>query len=429
VPDVIIIGAGVAGLAAADRLYRAGRDILLLEARDRLGGRILTVQDDPTNPPLDLGAEFIHGHVPSIFEIVKAAGLQVVPCAEQRYLRETAGLRPLDEFWEIVERVDRQIDPRAPITYERFLAGARASSFDRQIARSYVEGFNAAHSEVISAPAIAVADESAKKIQGDRAFRLVGGYHSLVHAFSQNLPRDCLHTSTIVRAVRWRAGQVEVLAESRNGEDTHIAPRLIVTVPIGVLRANANDKATITFDPPLPEKVEVCRHLESGHVVKVHLQFCEPFWLKHLPGNNHQFGFSISFGSPFPTFWDQRPLHPSTLTGWAGGPLAEALMKLTHDNLRAAAIASIAQAFALKESFVAGQCVGFHHYDWNADPFSRGAYSYPGVGGLEAARTLGRPVADTLFFAGEATDFQGFSGTVHGSLESGYRAAKEISCT
>jgi monoamine oxidase len=208
-----------------------------------------------------------------------------------------------------------------------------------------------------------------------------------------------------------------------------IAPRLIVTVPIGVLRATADQKGAIIFDPPLADKVGACRHLESGHVVKVHLQFREPFWLERLPGKSHQFGFSISFDSPFPTFWDQQPLHPATLTGWAGGPAAERLLKLSGDELRAAAITSIAQTFNLEKSFIAGQCLAFHYHDWNADPFSRGAYSYPALGGLEAARVLGQPVADTLFFAGEATDSQGFSGTVHAALESGYRVAREILCT
>ena len=178
--------------------------------------------------------------------------------------------------------------------------------------------------------------------------------------------------------------------------------------------------------PPLLEKMAALQHLESGQVVKVHLRFHEPFWIDRLPNGARELGFTISFDSPFPTFWDQHPLHRAILTGWAGGPAAVRLLALNHEEIQAVAIASVAQTFDVSESFVALRCVECLWHRWHDDPFSRGPYSYPAVGGLEAAKVLARPVANTLFFAGEATDSHGHNGTVHGAIISGQRAATEI---
>ena len=114
------------------------------------------------------------------------------------------------------------------------------------------------------------------------------------------------------------------------------------------------------------------------------------------------------------------------LTGWAAGTAAEKLLGRTPDELRAVAINSISETFGAPTAQIESQFVEMHFHDWSADPFSRGAYSYPAVGGIEAAQRLAEPLEETLFFAGEATDFQGYSGTVHGAIESGHRAAREI---
>src|SRR4051794_5947897 len=143
--DVIIIGAGIAGLAAARDLVRAGRNVVVLEARDRIGGRILTRHDGDT---VELGAEFVHGKPPAIFEIAKAAGLRAVEGTDRRLLAENGTLRPLDDFWDIIEEVDSQIDEDAQITYAEFLRNAKASPFKKTIAKSYVEGFNASRADL-----------------------------------------------------------------------------------------------------------------------------------------------------------------------------------------------------------------------------------------------------------------------------------------
>jgi protoporphyrinogen oxidase len=156
---VAIIGAGAAGLAAWRELNSAGINAVLLEARDRIGGRVFT--DRSMYVPVGLGAEFVHGKPPAIWSILKEARLEVVQSSGVRMVLENEGLRLCPKYWEIIEKVDQQIDLTREMPYDKFLEQAHASPFEKLIARSYVEGFNAAHAELISASAIAIADRAA----------------------------------------------------------------------------------------------------------------------------------------------------------------------------------------------------------------------------------------------------------------------------
>jgi len=417
--DVVIIGAGAAGLAAWRELHSAGLDPVVLEARDRIGGRILT--DHSTHSLVELGAEFVHGRPPATWSILEKARLGVVESSGTRMVSSKEGLRPCPQYWEIIQRVDAQINPTREISYDQFLAEAQASPFEKLVARSYVEGFNAAHAELISAPANAIADRAAAQIEGQRQFRLPGGYGSLIDWLATGLPRESLHLQTEVREIRWRRGRIEIAADRSNGNRDFFAVRLLVTVPLGVLQASPGKRGAIQFIPPLSQKEAALGHLEVGHVIKLMISFKERFWTNH-----GQLGFVISFGADIPTWWTQEPLTSNILTGWAGGPAAEKLINLSQEELLDRAIESLSQIFGKPGHWLRERVDRIHNHDWSSDPFSRGAYSYPKVGGLKAAQILAEAVDDTIFFAGEATDFQGANGTVHAALDSGKSAAQKI---
>jgi monoamine oxidase len=114
------------------------------------------------------------------------------------------------------------------------------------------------------------------------------------------------------------------------------------------------------------------------------------------------------------------------LTGWAGGPAGEKLVNLSQEDLLGRAIESLSRIFGKSAGWLHERVDKIYYHDWSNDPFCRGAYSYPKVGGLKAAQTLREPVNDTIFFAGEATDSQGAYGTVHAALNSGMSAARKI---
>ncbi len=417
--DALIIGAGAAGIGAWRELHSAGLNVAVLEARDRIGGRILT--DDSTHSPMELGAEFVHGKPPAIWSVLEKAGLEVVESSGTRMVSSKEGLRPCPDYWEIIQRVDAQIDPTREISYDQFLAEVQVSPFEKLVARSYVEGFNAAHAELISAPAVAIADRAAAEIEGQRQFRLPGGYGSLIDWLATGLPRESLHLKTEVKEIRWQRGQIRIAADTPNGNRDFFAVRLLVTVPLGVLQASPGTRGAIRFIPALSQKEAALGHLEVGHVVKLMISFKERFWRDNGP-----LGFAISFDVDMPTWWTQEPLTSNILTGWAGGPAAEKLINLSREELLDRAIESLSRIFAKPGPWLQERVDRIHYYDWSDDPFSRGAYSYPKVGGLKAAQILAEPVNDTIFFAGEATDCQGANGTVHAALDSGTSAAQKI---
>jgi monoamine oxidase len=417
--DVLIIGAGAAGLAAWRELHSSGLSAAVLEARDRIGGRILT--DHSTPLPVELGAEFVHGKPKATWSILEKAHFKVVESSDTRLVSGKGGLRPYPAYWKIIEKVNKQIDPSQEISYDRFLATAEASPFEKLVAKSYVEGFNAARAELISVSAVATADQAAAEVEGTRQFRLTAGYGSLIDWLAAGLPSESLYLQTAVREIRWQRGHVEVVADCAHREVTFLAPRLVVTVPLGMLQLPPGTHGAIQFVPPLPQKEAALQHLQVGHVIKLMIRFKERFWKIH-----GQLAFVISFDDDIPTWWTQEPLTSNVLTGWAGGAAAEKLLNLSRDELVDRAVGSLGRIFGKDELWLRERIDGIYYHDWSKDPFSRGAYSYPKVGGLKAAQTLAEPVNDTIFFAGEATDFQGANGTVHAALDSGISAAREI---
>jgi monoamine oxidase len=417
--DVLIVGAGAAGLIAWRELHSAGLRAAILEARERIGGRILT--DHSASSPIELGAEFVHGKPQAVWPILEQAGLEVVESSDTRMLFDQGGLRPCGEYWKIIQAVNGQIESAGDIAYDRFLEEVESSALAKRITKSYVEGFNAARAELISTRAIAMADRAAAENEGERQFRIKAGYASLVDWLATGLPSESLHLQTAVREIHWEQDRVEVLADTPDGEHIYSATRIIVTVPLGVLKALSGSPGAIQFNPALSQKAAALEHLEVGHAIKLMIRFKERFWETEA-----RFAFVISVDEGIPVWWTQEPLTSNVLTGWAAGQAAERLVNLSRQELLSRAVESLGRIF-IKSTGWLHDCVDKTYYhDWSNDPFCRGAYSYPRVGGLQAAQTLSEPVNDTIFFAGEATDFRGAYGTVHAALHSGISAAQDI---
>ena len=340
--DVLIIGAGAAGLAAARQLHGAGASVLVIEARHRMGGRILTHRGEANDLPLELGAEFVHGRPPAIFDLIEAAGLPAIEVSGDLVFSEGGALRTLDDFSQIVTKIDEQIDPRADLSYEQFLKTAQAPAFHKTIAKSYVEGFNAARAELISAASVAVADRAAKKIEGEKQFRLPSGYDSIIRELARVLPQGCIRFDHIVREIRWKQREVEVRC-LRGGEEIRFSARgLITTLPLALLRLRPDEPGGISFVPPLTAKADALARREVGHVMKVIMLFRERFWEDpRVAGETVAFGFSLCLDAAFPTFWTNQAFRENVLVGWAGGPAAEKLIGHPPAKIRAAAIVSV----------------------------------------------------------------------------------------
>jgi monoamine oxidase len=414
--DALIIGGGIAGLTAARHLTGAGLHVTLLEARDRLGGRIYTESTDEF--PVELGAEFVHGRPDEILALA-AEGATPIVSVQGKFRRKING--DWAEAGDLMEKIDKLFanlpagEPDESFQY--YLDRSGEDDEVKQHALRYVEGFHAADPSLISARSLRRDSGAEEAIQGDHQYRIANGYESLVRTVADRIDRErCdIVMNTVVHEIVWRQGQVIARAST----EEYLAPRAIVTLPLGVLKSNS-----VFFSPALPEKQNAMSFLESGPAIRVSLCFEKKFWQRDPEMADLSFLFTDD--PQFPTWWTSNPLPYPILTGWAAGPNAKAHSGRSKDQIISSAVQSLARIMKISESDLESRMNESFMYDWQSDPFSRGAYSYAAVGGMGAAAKLAEPVANTLYFAGEATNSDGYNGTVHGAIATGLRAAKEL---
>jgi monoamine oxidase len=423
----------MAGLAAARDLSRAGLAVRLLEARDRVGGRVWTVRDSASPVPIELGAEFIHGRPPETWQIVRAANLMTYEAAGEFWRSQGGALEPGDEPWDesdtIFERMERWDGP--DLSFQAFLEAQcqEISPQARQRATSYVEGFNAAVAERVSIHALVSEQRAAELIQGHRSFRILSGYDAVAHRLRDGFAPDqvALHLNTVVTALNWRRGAVETLARSRAGYELEPfrATCALITLPLGVLQAPPEAPGAVRFTPELGDKRAALGQLVMGQVSKIGLRFRSPFWERDRRLSS--MSFLLTQDLAVPTWWSVYPAQAPLLIGWAAGPAAEKLALRGDAFVVEQAIGSLALALGAERRLVAAELESWYLHDWQADPYARGAYSYVLAGGLEARAALAQPIEDRWFFAGEATTSDGHPATVPGAIASGRRAAREVS--
>jgi monoamine oxidase len=436
--DVLVVGAGAAGLAAARELACASVRVLVLEARARIGGRIYTQRVDDLAVPVELGAEFVHGKARALWDIIERAHLLVCDTTEHHWYLHDGHVADSREFWVELDKVMTALAQadEPDQTFAAFLAehyGVRQREA-KEIALNYVRGFHAADPEIVGTHGLNKVNAAADEVDGDSSFRILNGYDQIATTLRAEAEQHgaVFHLDTVVRAVRWQPQAVELLTLSGGRERSFCAPRVVITLPLGVLQAGNGDVGAVRFEPPLAEKQAALQHLRMGRAVRVGLRFRTRFWEQlDLPTHDGRrslanLGFIHARAEAIPTWWTQAPLRAPVLVGWAGGPTATEVTRPGPDELIDAALNSLAHILNIERARIDDELIEAYTHDWQTDPYARGAYCYLPVGGLIAQAELARPVAGTLFFAGEATSTAGHIGTVHGALMTGMRAAREI---
>ncbi|MEZ4641590.1 MAG: NAD(P)/FAD-dependent oxidoreductase [Chloroflexota bacterium] len=417
---ILILGAGIAGLAAAATLRQQGYETLLIEARDRIGGRIWT-SNQWDDAPLDLGASWIHGlRGNPIADIAAEAQARLVTTDNESAITYHSNGRPLSEaqteqledltaqLWQAIIAAQED-DPDRSV--QEVVAAALAASppdAERQqwanfILNSYVEHEYAGSS---AAQSVHWFDDGDEFGGDDALFR--DGYQVITQHLAQGLP---LVLQQPARRVQWDDTQVTVYTESA----AYSGERLIITLPLGVLQAGH-----VTFAPALPTaKQQAIAALGMGVLNKCYLRFAELFWpaefdwLEYIPTQHGQWAEWVSLA---------RPTGLPILLGFNAADFGREIEAWSDTAVVASAMQTLRHLFG---SHIP-EPLDYQITRWAADPYSYGSYSFNALGATPSMRDdLAQSVAQRLFFAGEATE-RSYFGTVHGAYLSGLRAAQEV---
>jgi monoamine oxidase len=418
--DVVVVGAGMAGLTAARTLAEVGLKVLVVEAQDRIGGRIWTrhVGDEA----IELGAEFIHGRPPELWALIDEAGLETYErggaqlCFEEGVLNDCSG--QMDAVFEPLEKLETFDGP--DMSFAEYLDREQTPMAERGPMIGYVEGFNAADHRTVSVASLGSQQKAEDASGSDHNYRLRGGYDQLPRFLSERITEfgGKVLTGTPVKEIHWEEGQVEVVSDLWSFR----APQGIVTLPLAVLQSGS-----VRITPQPDSVLEAAGRLRMGQARRFTLLFAERFWEKLPPQPAlNELGFLFAFTEMPPVWWTPHPEQSHTITGWVGGPRSAALAGLDAKTLGQKACTTLGRIFGLRKERIHGLLRGCYTHDWQQDRFALGAYSYVATGGLDASREMSEPVEDTLFFAGEHTDVTGHWGTVHAAMRSGLRAAEQI---
>lgn len=409
--DVLVLGAGIAGIAAARALTDAGRKVLVVEARDRLGGRIWT--DESLGAPLDLGAAWIHGTKGNpLVELARSHRIDTQEADWQRIRLYDEGREVPQATWEQAQRSFEK-KQRAAVRKADDRGGADrslAAALDAQQPpagqeRRLFSWFGAIHAldlgDDLDRISLLHGDDDSEYPGNDLVLK--PGYGRLVEALSRGLD---VRLGQAVRSITRDKQGVTLHTSIRSFR----APRAIITAPLGVLKSGA-----LTFQPALPaEKRRAIQSLGMGSFLKCALLFPEVRW-----PDDEFLGSTAADG----------PLIFVNAHRWTGKPILIALASGNAARQRRGAQATVDWSLQrLRALLGKGLPAPLRHVvtDWSGDPFAQGAYSFAAVGSTDDDhQRLAAPVDNQLFFAGEATLVKS-RGTVHGALATGQREAKRI---
>ena len=425
--DVIVVGAGASGLAAAAGLRARGFSVIVLEGRDRVGGRVWT--DHKLGLPLDLGAAWLHGADDNpLVPLARKLGLDLV---QTDWLNtdvhdQNGALLPADEvsgshvaFRAVMKRVlekraalrgapdDMSLEEAVRASIAEVGMPCRPELTDWQIA--YLEDDYAEELKRLSLRVCRLDEE----FQGGD-FLLTGGYRGIIDHLAAGTD---VRLSQRVTAIDHGQSPVQVTT----AQGAYTARAVLCTLPVGVLHPAAGGAvAGVQFQPGLPAaKLAALGNLATGLMNKVILRFDKPFWT----ARRDVIGWTGRRHGVFPVFVNgQRLRGAPLLETLVVGDHARSLERLPDESTVNAAMDAIRQIYGPGVP----QPTAARITRWGLDPFAGGAYSYARVGaGVGDRQELARPVADRLFFAGEATH-EKLAGTVHGAYATGLAQAERI---
>ena len=419
---VIVIGAGASGIYAAHLLMKQGVDVTILEASNRIGGRMMA-NTSFADFPIEMGAEEIHGKRSVLYDLASYLSPEniVEHTGKDFYwmnnlLRDEQNLGSQAEYASEVETMFQLIDSLGTYPEENKLLSQYLIDFPlilplHPIVNALVANEYGSSNNRIGM--LALKEAEAGYSSGNDSFGLNGiSYWQLFErAFSDAIGKVVLNEA--VQSIDYSGTNVRV--KSILGVE-YFADRVLVTIPLAMLKNNS-----IEFLPSLPsEKLQAIQSIEMGGGIKITLKFISPFWDS---GTSSILGASIA-----PEYWvtnADKTSNGNYLTAFIMGESADQLALLSENAAIQELLAELSSMYpnGNVQSLYSGE---FLYKNWANEPYIGGAYSFPSINSTGQREKLADSVSKKLYFAGEATNFNGHLATVHGAMETGYRAAVEI---
>lgn len=419
--DVIVIGAGASGLMAAWELALTGKTVAVIEANNRIGGRIHTLHEEGFDMPVELGAEFVHGDLEQTQLLLKKGGIKYHELNSDVWKKEDGKFEELKDFIEDYSYLGKKFkELKEDISVAQFineyLQGEKYEDL-RFTLKNYVEGYDAADTNIASTFALREDLTSSS----DKQYRIDNGYGTLIDFLYHQCKEHHVkfYLSESVKKIEWQKDSVEIITDKKK----YAATKALITVSLGVLQSEH-----ISFSPAIPEKINAAKKLGFGPVIKIILQFDEPLWKnKEFTQDNNLDDLGFLFTKEaIPTWWTQHPRDSAILTGWLGGPKAEKFRNKNNNEILQTALQCASNIFTMSAYDMQQKLKTHNITNWTTDPLFYGAYAFEVVNGPDIRNILLEPTDNTLFFAGEAFHNGPEIGTVEAALASGRETAYKI---